>query len=325
MPPRIDWESQLGRRLRLRDLHVFATTVRLGSMAKAARELGVSQPAVSEVIAQLEHVLGVRLLDRTPHGVEPSDYGSALLKRSIAAFDELRQGIKDIEFLSDPTAGELRIGCPESIAAGYLQPVIARFAKANPRVVLDVDTVNTQSFPPRLRERSLDLVLVREGWPLDEPSLVEDFTIETLFDDQLVVAAGRRNPLTRRRKLSWSDLADQPWVLTRSDIWNYRLVAETLEAHGLPPPDVRMKTLSVHLRADAVTTRNYITTFPWSVLLSHKHLQLKVLPVDLPSRSWPIRAVTLRHRTQSPIVKRFLETARTVSCSIPGHPSHQPK
>jgi len=175
MPPRIDWESQLGRRIRLRDLHVFATTVRLGSMAKAAKELGVSQPAVSEVIAGLEHMLGVKLLDRTPRGVEPTVYGSALLKRSIAAFDELRQGIKDIEFLSDPTAGELRIGCPESIAAGYLQPVIARFSKTHPRVVLDVDTVNTQSFSPKLRERSLDLVLARGGWPLDEPTLVEDF------------------------------------------------------------------------------------------------------------------------------------------------------
>ena len=172
MPPRIDWESQLGRRMRLRDLHVFATTVRLGSMAKAARELGVSQPAVSEVIAELEQLLGVRLLDRTPRGVEPTVYGSALLRRSIAAFDELRQGIRDIEFLSDPTAGELRIGCPESIAAGYLQPVVARFAKTHPRVVLDVDTVNTQSFSPKLRERSLDLVLARGGWPLDEPSLV---------------------------------------------------------------------------------------------------------------------------------------------------------
>ena len=183
MPPRIDWERQLGRRMRLRDLHVFATTVRLGSMAKAAKELGVSQPAVSEVIAELEHTLGVRLLDRVPRGVEPTVYGSALLRRSIAAFDELRQGIKEIEFLCDPTAGELRIGCPESIAAGYLQPVIARFTKAHPRVVLDVDTVNTQSFSPKLRERSLDLVLARGGRPLDEPSLVEDFAIESALNN----------------------------------------------------------------------------------------------------------------------------------------------
>jgi DNA-binding transcriptional LysR family regulator len=323
MPPGIDWDSQLGRRMRLRDLHVFATTVRLGSMAKAARELGVSQPAVSEVIAELEHTLGVRLLDRVPRGVEPTVYGSALLRRSVAAFDELRQGIREIEFLSDPTAGEMRIGCPESVAAGYLQPVIARFAKAHPRVVFDVDTVNTQSFSPKLRERSLDLVLARGGWPLDEPGLVEDFAVETVFDDKLVIAVGRDNPLARRRKLSWAELADQPWVLTGSDVWNYRLVAEAFDARGLRPPKPHMKTLSVHLRANMAATGNYVTTFPWSVLLFHDNLQLKMLPVDLPSRNWPIMAVTLRHRTPSPIVARFLEAARAVARSISGSPSRQ--
>jgi DNA-binding transcriptional LysR family regulator len=79
MARRIDWESQIGRRLKLR-LHVFYTTVQRGSMAKAAQQLGVSQPAVSEIIADLENALGVRLLDRGPQGVEPTKYGEALIK-----------------------------------------------------------------------------------------------------------------------------------------------------------------------------------------------------------------------------------------------------
>ena len=110
MTPRIDWERQVGRRLRLRDLHVFATVARMGSMGKAAQELRVSQPAVSEVIADLEHAVGARLLDRTPQGTSVTLYGAALERRVLAVFDELKQGIKDIEFLLDPTAGEVRIG-----------------------------------------------------------------------------------------------------------------------------------------------------------------------------------------------------------------------
>jgi hypothetical protein len=66
MARKIDWESQIGRRLRLRDLHVFSTVVQRGSMARAAAHLRVSQSAVSEIIAYLEHTLGVRLLDRSP-------------------------------------------------------------------------------------------------------------------------------------------------------------------------------------------------------------------------------------------------------------------
>src|SRR5262249_39290540 len=95
----IDWESRIGRRLGLRDLHVFFTVVQRGSMAKAAQQLNVTQPAVSKAIGDLEHTLGVRLLDRRPQGVEPTIYGHALLKRGNAVFDELKQSIRDIEFL----------------------------------------------------------------------------------------------------------------------------------------------------------------------------------------------------------------------------------
>src|SRR3979409_1859751 len=127
------WEQQIGRRLRLRDLFVFFTVVEYGSMAKAAAKLGVSTPSISEVIAALEHALGVRLLDRSPKGVVTTPYGDALLARVRAACDELRQGIRDIEFIADPDAGELRIGCPESIAAGFLVAVLERFSKEHPR------------------------------------------------------------------------------------------------------------------------------------------------------------------------------------------------
>src|SRR4029453_975897 len=141
MPRLVQWEQQIGRRLRLRDLHVFFTVVEYGSIAKAATKLGVSTPSISEVIASLEHALGVRLLDRSSKGVVATPYGEALLVRGRAAFDELRQGIKDIEFIADPLAGELRIGCPESIAAGFLLPVLERLTNQYPRIKFDVQQV----------------------------------------------------------------------------------------------------------------------------------------------------------------------------------------
>src|SRR5215831_628854 len=138
---KIDWESQIGRRLRLRDLHVFSTVVQRGSTAKAAQQLGVSQPAVSEVIANLEHALGVRLLDRSAQGVEPTIYGGALLKRSVAAFDELKQSIRDIEFLSDPTVGEVRVACMEALWYTLLPEVILRFSEQYPRIEVHAELV----------------------------------------------------------------------------------------------------------------------------------------------------------------------------------------
>ena len=107
------WESRIVPRLKLRDLHILSTVVECGSMAKAARQLGMSQPAVSESIAKLEDALRVQLLDRNSKGVEPTIYAHALLKRGHVVFDELNQGVRDIEFLADPSVGEVRIGSPD--------------------------------------------------------------------------------------------------------------------------------------------------------------------------------------------------------------------
>ena len=99
------WTERIGRRIKLRDLHVLQAVVESGSMTRAARDMAVSVPVVSKAIADLEHTVGVRLLDRNPQGVEPTAYGRALLGRSLVAFDELRQGIRDIEFPRRPNGG----------------------------------------------------------------------------------------------------------------------------------------------------------------------------------------------------------------------------
>src|SRR5258708_5997819 len=135
----LDWDARIGSRVRLRDLHILLAVVQCGSMAKAAGQLGVSQPAVSEAIAGLEHALNVRLLDRGRRGVEATIYGHALLNSARAAFDELRRGIKQIKDLCDPAAGDVRIACPESIAAGILGPIIRLMSERCPRVRLFVD------------------------------------------------------------------------------------------------------------------------------------------------------------------------------------------
>src|SRR3954447_5960465 len=136
MIQRIDWEHQIGRRIRLRDLQIFLAVTQHGSMAQAAADLGVSQPAVSGVIAELERTLGVPLFDRSTRGVKPTKYARAMMDRSVAAFDELKQGIRTLETLADPAAGELWIGCLESASASMLPPILHRFMQRYPRVIV---------------------------------------------------------------------------------------------------------------------------------------------------------------------------------------------
>jgi DNA-binding transcriptional LysR family regulator len=320
MPRKIDWESQIGRRLRFRDLHVFFTVVQCGSMAKAAAQLGVSAPTVSEVIADLEAELGVRLLDRGPQGIEPTVYGEALRRRGLSAFDELKQGIRDIEFLADPTSGELRMGCDESIAAATLPPIIQRFSEQFPGVVLDVDEGDLRTYPPKVRERGFDLAITRLRPDLSRDPFNE-LNVEVLFNDELVVAAGMQTRWGRRRKIDLAELANERWILSAPDSWNYQIVAEAYRVRGLDVPKVSMKTLSVHLRTNLLATGQFITAFPRSVLnLYAARFALKALPLELPVRPWPVVIVTLRHRTLTPVVECFIQCAREVAKSLASGP-----
>src|SRR5215468_7994678 len=311
MLKKIDWDSQIGRRLRLRDLHVFFTVAQSGSMAAAAAQLGVSTPTVSEVIANLEHGIGVRLLDRSPKGVEPTRYGQALLKRTLVVFDELKQGIRDIEHLEDPTSGEIGIASPLAIAFTIIPHVFERFAKIYPRVILHFDEVASASATRDfrdLRDRKYDLILGR-GWPpnAEEPS-ADDLNIETLFDDRLVIVAGPRSRwAARRRKIDLAELVGESWIMQAPHTWNYRNLAEACQARGLAMPKASLVTLSMSVITHFLADGEFITSMPRSVAYFKS---LKILPVDLPARPWPVNVVTLKNRTLSPVAERFIECAR---------------
>ena len=141
--------DQIGQRMKLHDLRVLMTVVQAGSMNKAAALLHTTQPSVSRSIGELERTFGARLLDRNPQGVEPTAYGRALLDCGAAVFDELRQGVKSIEFLADPTAGEVRIGSIIPLAASFVSAVIERLSRRRPRIQFHVVADTNGDAAPR--------------------------------------------------------------------------------------------------------------------------------------------------------------------------------
>ena len=309
-----DWESRIGRRLRLRDLHILSNVVHWGSMAKAASHLAMSQPAVSEAIASLEAALGVRLLDRTPRGVEPTLYASALLKRGLVVFDELRQGIQEIEFLADPTAGEVRIGCVESLTAGFMPEVIDQFSRKYPRVLVHVvnTTTATQEFR-ELHERTVDLLLGR----IHKPVADDEIDAEVLYQDQYFVVAGSRSPWARRRKIALADLLDEPWILVPPNSVFASLMAQAFSAQGLELPRAGVTSFAAAIRMQLVAMGRFLTIIPGSLLrYNAERWDLKALPIALDALSFPVAIFKLRHRTVSPVVQKFIEHLRTAAKSM---------
>ena len=306
----MDWADRIGRRVKLRDLHVLLAVTQWGSMAKAARHLSTSQPVISKTIAELEHALGVRLLDRSPQGIVPTMYGRALMGRGLAIFDELREGIKEIEFLADPAAGELRVGCPETMSAGLLPAIMERLAASHPRVILHVLQAYTVTEEFReLRERSVDLMLGRVSRPLDD-----DLAAEVLYDDRLFVVVGAGSAWARRRKVALADLAGEPWVNAPSDSIVGSYLAEVFAAQGLSAPKVSVVSFSMYLRNMLLASGRYVAVLPGSVLrFSAERFGLRALPIRLPATRAAVSIITLKGRTLSPVARVFADCAREVA------------
>ena len=238
----MEYIDRVTRRLKLQNLRVLDAVVRSGSMARAAGELHISQPAISKAIGELEHTLGVRLLDRGRYGVEPTAYGRALLRRSVTVFDELRESVKEIEYLTDPTAGELRIGALEAVAAGLLAATIERLSRKHPQIIFHVTTaLSHMLYSHDLRERKLDLAIDRH------PSIADDeFKTEVLFDEQLYVVAGTTSPWARRRRVRLAELVNEPWILVPENPRTLGpLIAEAFHANGLEVPRATVLTFSL--------------------------------------------------------------------------------
>jgi DNA-binding transcriptional LysR family regulator len=305
----MQWADRIGRRIKLRDLHVLQAVAQAGSMTKAAGQLAISVPVVSKAIADLEHTIGVPLLDRSPQGVEPTAYGQALLRRGLAAFDELRQGVKDIEFLTDPTVGEVRVASPAPLAASVVCGVYDRLARRYPRIVLHSTVSNNEGIQRELRMRSVDLLVGRRF-----DTLADDLHFEMLYDNPYVVMAGAKNPWVRRRKVALGELMDERWALPSLDSPVGAFFAEGFRAQGLDFPRAAVVAFAYEVRVSLLATDRYLTILPESVLqFPATHQRVKVVPVDLRLRRMPIGIITMKGRTLSPAAQLFIDTAREVA------------
>lgn len=302
--------DRIWRRMKLQDLHIFLTVVNAGSMGKAAALLNSTQPNITRSIAALEHTLGVRLLDRHYRGVEPTDFGRALLKRSQIAFDELRASVKDIEFLADPTAGEIRIGSITYLAASFVTAVIDRLTVRYPRVSFNVLAGDTATLHRALTDRNIDFVLAQRFGAFSD----EQFSFEKLYEERYVVLASVTNQWAGRKKVELADLLNEPWTLSSPETVIGMVAKEVFAASGLPHPRVTVTAFPKEMRMNLLLTDRFLTISPTSDLrLPTKRSEFKALPIKLPIGPIPVGVITLGNRPLNSVGEIFLEHARDVA------------
>lgn len=307
--------DRVNRRLKLRDLRLLLAVAESGSMVKAATRINLTQSAVSRAIGELEHTLGVRLFDRNPQGVEPTVYGRALLKGGAAVFDDIRTSISEIEFLSDPTAGELRVGTSEATGFGLVPILIDRLARQYPRAVFEVVQADAETLiTHELRGRRIELAVTR----IPANGHDEDLEGTVLYSDRLRIVAGMNSPWASRRKIWLADLVNERWCLPPPGHPITSQVIEAFRRSGLEPPQTSAIVTSAQFVSTLVAKGFFLGVHGAMYLRLHTASgSLKVLPVELPIPLFPVNVITLKNRTLGPLARLFIEQAREVTKRMP--------
>jgi DNA-binding transcriptional LysR family regulator len=224
----------------------------------------------------------------------------------INVFDEMQQGLRLLEYLSDPNSGEVRLGCTDIILHSLVPPIVRRFSRQHPGVQLDVKLTNPGEHQiQELRERKIDLLMTRATGQRD------DFHSEDLFDEPFVFVVGAQSESARKRRIGLKDIIKGNWVLPPYDSAPGALVAEVFRANDVSPPRPLVKTIAIQLTVSLIASGEFVGILPASVAaLSAHQAALKVLPLKSSGPRISAEIVFLRNRTLSPAVEPSINCAR---------------
>jgi DNA-binding transcriptional LysR family regulator len=302
--------DQLLRRLRLRDLEVLRALAELRTMARTADRLGVTQSAISKTVAEMEDALGLPLVDRLPRGVELTEAGHILASRSVVVFDELREAVQAVQLLSDPAAGELRIGTTEAMG-GTVAETIADLSAAHPGIRVSVDVSDTAALVDALRARTLDVV-----WTRWTPGIeAQDLRVHELFAAPLRIVAHRDHPAVQAR--SFEALAREGWTLSPPGSFLGRLVADVFATQGWAMPARPVITISIAMRLSLLATGRFLTVLPITMCRQPATADwLRALPIDLGPETGTIALLSLARRTEPAAMKAFRKHAAATAAAL---------
>ena len=238
--------------MQLTQLRNLLAVVASGSIRAAARELRVSQPALTRSIRLLEAELEVKLLDRTARGVVPTPAGRAFVSRSRVIHNELGRAREELAQIAGEQAGSVAFGVSPQAAIHLVPPAIAQFRREHVNASVRVVDGLPHLLLPQLRDGSLDFII--GGRP--QGKLDASIKTHPLFTNRLVVGARKGHPLRHARSLC--ELADANWVIYTPAGWSGAIIPDIFDKNGLAPPksvvrsDSYVSLLSILANTDLV-------------------------------------------------------------------------
>jgi DNA-binding transcriptional LysR family regulator len=279
-----------------------------GSFTRAAAALGVSQPALSNSVAVLERMLGVRLFERTRNGASLTEFGRLLAGHAAAIDSVLSRAADELEAKKRGLEGSLVVGVSPVACLDIVPAAVARLKRETPNIVVTIDEQADDELIAGLRSGEIDLVVNSAGLLADGPDVI----CETLARDVFVVAMRVGHRLARRKSLLIADLRDQQWVMPSPHTTMSRQVELLFAAENQPWPSQAIITNSITALKSIIMRSECVTIS--SKKLVQLELDARCLACVPLRKQHFTREICLRRRAlRSPLVERLIAAIRAVA------------
>jgi DNA-binding transcriptional LysR family regulator len=311
MPSRQDaWFIRV--RLKPRQLLLLVSIDELGNIHKAADELGMTQPAASKLLKELESALEVSLFDRLPRGMRPTWYGEIMIRHAKMTLANLGIAYDEITALKSGLTGQVAVGCIMPAGTALLPLTIARLKLHYPLLQIRVEVDSSDALLAQLADSHLDIVVARMFEHHDKSA----FNFEPFAEEPMCVVARRGHPLIRKRKLQLKDLTGLSWILPTGKVVRHRFDM-LFRGLGLDPPQNIVITPALLVTTSLLQHVDMVAMLPNEVAQHYReHGMVERVPIDFPMKMDAYGVITRRHRLLSPAAQTMLKAIRATASEI---------
>ncbi len=271
-------ERFFGNRLKLQHLRILAALSHLKLVTNVAEALGITQPAVSKQLVEMEQSLGVAIIARERNRLFLTPAGERLAQHAQAVLDRLKRAELELDAVRFGVSGDVRIGTVSSLASVMLPQAIATLKRNAANVSISIVEGHFRELLPKLLNGSIDIAIART-WQLQE---IDGIAQKALATEPIWVVTDPGHPLAQRDNLDWHEITQWPWILPdQHTIARQELDAFFVRSGAQVPNDV-IASLSLQLNLALLREMPIVTLFPRSLGRAHvARGELVKLPLHL--------------------------------------------
>lgn len=295
--------------IKVQDLRMIVALEEHGTILNAANIMGLSQPAITKRLQDLERDLGVTLFHRMSRGVEPTPYGEIIIKHAHIILNQLRNAEGEVSDLSAGLGGRLHIGIPVAASTDLVSDAIIKLLEKRKNVQITLVEDYNIRLIPSLKRGNLDLIVGR----LPRKSQFDDINIEGFYKESLQLVVRNEHPLAGKSKITTKDLLTWNWLMPPHDSIMYSQIENFFKKQEQTMPTASIYSLSHVGSLKVLRHQDLIAAFPSESItdeISDGHL--KVLNVDLSAEATEVGIITRQSGFNSPAAEMFMDIIREI-------------